>query len=244
MDYHVPPRTDAIEKLENFIIVNRISPNMRIPSERDLCKMWGMNRTTLHFAVNTLVEEGRLYRVKGAGTYVAEPKQLRNLLGVSSLTQEIRQQGTQFTTKILSVRVIDATKQVSKKLKIPLGKKVFEIIRLRMISSVPCIIETLYLDCERFPDFDKYYSEKSSMHAIFTNIYKVDEVSGEEKISVTYTSEEESQLLGVPEESPIFFTSGITMTGEKEIIEYYKALFRADRFKFVSMIDRNKLEGD
>lgn len=82
MDYRVLPHTDAVEKLENFITVNRISPNARIPSERDLCKMWGLNRTTLHFAVNTLVEQGRLYRIKGTGTYVAEAKQVRNIVGV------------------------------------------------------------------------------------------------------------------------------------------------------------------
>ncbi len=239
MDYRVLPHTDAVEKLENFITVNRISPNARIPSERDLCKMWGLNRTTLHFAVNTLVEQGRLYRIKGTGTYVAEAKQVRNIVGVSSLSQDIWQQGATITTKILSMRVMEATKQVSKKLRIPLGKKVYECIRLRNINSVPCIIETLYLDCERFPDFDKYYSEKSSISSIYSNIYKIDQVSGEENISVTYTSEEESLLLGVPEETPVFFTSGITVTRDKEVIEYYKALFRADRFKFVSMIDRN-----
>ena len=56
-----------MEKLEDFIVVNRLAPNTRIPSERDLCEMWGVSRTTLRQAVDTLVGRGVLYIVNGAG---------------------------------------------------------------------------------------------------------------------------------------------------------------------------------
>ena len=72
----------AIEKLENFISVNRLTANTRIPSERDLCEMWGVSRSTLRNAVDTLVEYGLLYRVLGSGVYVAEPKLVRNLVAL------------------------------------------------------------------------------------------------------------------------------------------------------------------
>ena len=42
MEYRIPPGTEAVEKLEDFIVVNRLAPNTRIPSERDLCEMWGV----------------------------------------------------------------------------------------------------------------------------------------------------------------------------------------------------------
>ena len=71
MEYRIPPGTEAVEKLEDFIVVNRLAPNTRIPSERDLCEMWGVSRTTLRQAVDTLVGRGVLYRINGAGaTYI------------------------------------------------------------------------------------------------------------------------------------------------------------------------------
>ncbi|MEG2699437.1 MAG: GntR family transcriptional regulator, partial [Ruthenibacterium sp.] len=136
MENKIPPRTEAVEKLENFIAVNHLPTNSRIPSERDLCKMWGMNRTTLRFAVDMLIESGRLYRKKGSGTYIAEAKQVRNLLGVNSLSTEIRQQGLPFTTRILSLRTLECNKQISKKLHIPLGQMVYECIRIRNLDGV------------------------------------------------------------------------------------------------------------
>lgn len=234
------PHTEALEKLENFILVNRLAPKTRIPSERDLCEMWGLNRTTLRFAVNMLVEQGMLYRIKGSGTYVAQSKMLRNLDGINSLSNDIRQLGMPFDTRILSLRTIGATKQVAKKLKILLGSRVYECIRLRSIYNIPCILETMYLDSARCPDLDKHYSEKTSIDSILNNIYGVDRDRGEEKISVTYTSMEESELFEIPENTPAFFASGVTFEGEAPI-EYYKILFRADCFKFVSRNSKRKM---
>lgn len=238
MESRIPPRTEAVEKLEHFIVANHLPPNSRIPSERDLSDMWGINRTTLRFAVDLLVERGRLYRKKGSGTYIAESKLVRNLLGVNSLSTEIRQLGLPFTTRILSLRVIECTKQVSKKLHIPLGQNVYECIRVRSVEGVPSIIETMYLDHDQCPGLEHHYHDKSSIYSIFENIYNKTPVSGEEKISVTYASEEEAALLELEEGAPVFFATGVTNAEDGVPLEYYKQLFRADRFKFVSMIKR------
>ena len=238
MENRIPPRTEAVEKLENYITSNHLPPNTKIPSERDLCEMWGINRTTLRFAVDMLVESGQLYRKKGSGTYIAESKLVRNLLGVNSLSTEVRQLGLPFSTHILSLRVIECTKQVSKKLHIPLGQNVYECIRVRSIEGVPCIMETMYLDQNQCLDLEKYYHDKSSIYSIFENIYKKTLVAGEEKISVTYVSEEEAALLDLEEGEPVFFATGVTTMTDGVPLEYYKQLFRADRFKFVSMIKR------
>lgn len=238
LEYHVSPRTEAMEKLENFIVVNRLGPHTRIPSERDLCEMWGINRTTLRFAVDTLVEYGRLYRVRGSGVYVAEDKKVRNIVGVNSLSVDMQQHGTPLTTKILSLRTVEATKQISRKLKITLGKKVYECMRLRHINGLPCIIETLYLDCELFPDFEQYYNDRASMGHLYKNVYHHIQSAGEEHISVTYLTEEEARLMNTKEGAAAFFTSGTTKTDDGTVLEFYQAIFRADVFKMVSVINK------
>lgn len=238
MDYHIPPGTEAIERLEDFIVVNRLTANTRIPSERDLCEMWGVSRSTLRQAVDTLVSWGVLYRVRGSGVYVAVPKKNRNMVGVDSMIGELRQQGSFLTKKIISARVIEATKQISRKLKIPLGRKVHEYIRLRKVDYVPCILETTYIDCQQYPGFDEYYNEKTSMDYILKNIYHKKQESGEENISVTYASEHEAELFEIEPDVPMFFTSGVVKDEKGVPVTYYKQLFRSDQFKFVSVINK------
>ena len=236
MEHRIPPGTEAIEKLEDFIVINRLSPNTRIPSERDLCEMWGISRSTLRQAVDALVDRGTLYRVHGTGVYVAVGKKSRNMSGVDSMSNDLRQQGIQLSKKVISARELEATKQISRKLKCPLGSKVYEYMCLRKVDYVPSILETTYIESRRFPEFDSYYNDKTSMHYIFKNVYGKRETSGEEHISVTYASESEAELLECELGAPLFFASGVVTDQLGEVMLYYKQLFRADQFKFVSTI--------
>ena len=115
--------------------------------------------------------------------------------------------------------------------------EVYEYILLTKIDDVPCFLETTYLDCERYPDFEKYYTDKTSMGRILKNVYHRKQISGEEHISVTYASEQEAALLEIIPDSPLFFTSGVVKDEEGVIIMYYKQLIRGDKFKLVSRIE-------
>lgn len=238
MEYHVPPIVQAIENLENFIAVNRLTANTKIPSERDLCEMWGISRSTLRQAIDILVERGTLYRQYKSGVYVSVPKLVRNMVGVDSMADEMRQQGVPMSKKIISVRKIEATKQIAKRLKVPLGCMVYEYIKVRKLAHIPSVIETTYMECNKFPDFEKYYNDKTTMGTLIRNVYHERQAIGEEHISITYASEDEAKLLDIEPNAPLFFTSGVTSNENGVPIMYYKQLFRSDRFKFVSMIER------
>ena len=67
-------RDFATELVESYIIDNKLKPGDRLPSERDMCRMWDLNRTTLRNAIQRLVSDGMLYCRMGSGTYVSKPK--------------------------------------------------------------------------------------------------------------------------------------------------------------------------
>ena len=45
-----------------------------IPTEKEISDAFQISRTTVRQAITELVQEGRLYRVKSKGTFVAQPK--------------------------------------------------------------------------------------------------------------------------------------------------------------------------
>ena len=239
MEYRIPPGIEAVEKLEDFIVVNRLAPNTRIPSERDLCEMWGVSRSTLRQAVDTLVGRGVLYRINGAGVYVSVGKKNRNMVGVDSMVGGASAAGIYFGEKdYFSQKDGGNEADFQEACMFPLGQQVYEYILLRKIDGVPCILETTYLDCKRYPDFEKHYTDKTSMGRILKNIYHRKQISGEEHISVTYAGEQEAELLETAPDAPLFFTSGVVKDEEELIIMYYKQLIRGDKFKLVSRIER------
>lgn len=233
----IPPGLEAIEKLEDFLVVNRLKANTKIPCEKDLCEMWGVSRSTLRQAVDYLAEEDVIYRVKDKGIYVSQPKYERDMAGVDAMVRDLINQGNKVKKKIISMNAIEATKHISKKMKVKLGAKVYEIIRCRVVNNIPCTIETAYISVDKYPDFLDYYSETASLDYIFTEIYKTIQTSGTEHIDVTYASEQEAEVLKIKEGAPLFFASGVSLDQNGDMVMYYKQLIRPDKFSFVSMVE-------
>ena len=66
-----------------YIEENRFSSNSRIPSENALCRRLSVSRETVRRALDRLVEEGLLRRVRGSGTYINKEAALSRELGGS-----------------------------------------------------------------------------------------------------------------------------------------------------------------
>lgn len=54
-------------------VIDHLDPGDKIPSERDLAKQYGCNFLTVRKALALLVEEGRIEKRTGAGTFVTDP---------------------------------------------------------------------------------------------------------------------------------------------------------------------------
>lgn len=52
-----------------YIDENKFSGNQKLPSENALCRRLNISRETVRVAMDQLVQEGLIYRVKGSGTY-------------------------------------------------------------------------------------------------------------------------------------------------------------------------------
>ena len=79
------------------ILVSRLDSeqyrvNEQIPSEKTLCQEFGISRETLRSVLTELVREGRLYRVQGKGTFVAEPKITANAISYAGIRQQLEEQ--------------------------------------------------------------------------------------------------------------------------------------------------------
>ena len=233
----IPPGMEAIEKLEDFIIVNRLKSHTKIPNEKVLCDLWGVSRSTLRQAVDDLVEAGILYRVRDRGVFVAEKFYPRDMAGVVAMVSDLIGQGNKVSKQIISMKELDAGKQIAKKLKVKLGTRVYEIIRCRHINGAPCTIETAYINAERYPGFTDHYNEETSLDEIFEGFYDTLQTNGTEHINVTYATEDEAGILGIETGAPLFYASGISLTENDEMVMYYKQLIRSDKFEFICTVE-------
>lgn len=233
----IRPRDEAVEQIECYIRSRDIAPYGKLPGEREMCEMWGINRTTLRSAIKRLIEEGKLYSRKGSGTYVAPPKLERNLQDAKSTTESVRGAGHSLRNRVLDIRIMESDKYLAEKLDIPEGKKIFYLRRLRIMDGVPYMIEACYINYECCPGIESYDFCDESLYRVL-GYHGVYLTQGKESIGITYATEEEANLLQVAEEEALFFITGVCGTPQGKPVEYFKAVARADKVRFSSVLRR------
>ena len=151
------PALALYEQVKDFI-VRRIQDGSwragdRLPSESELVAQFGISRMTVNRALRELVEQGRIVRVAGVGSFVAEDKPQSTLLQIANLASEIRQRGHDYRCDVLAVERTAATLDVASALDLRTGASVFHALCLHRENGVPVQLEDRYVSPRQVPRF-------------------------------------------------------------------------------------------
>ena len=125
----------------------------KLPSENDLVNQFGVSRMTVNRALRELVEQGRIVRVAGVGSFVAEDKPQSTLLQIANLASEIRQRGHDYRCDVLSVERISAPLEVATALDLRTGESAFHTLCVHREDGLPVQLEDRYVNPRQVPDF-------------------------------------------------------------------------------------------
>ena len=125
----------------------------RLPSENELVLQFGISRMTVNRALRELAEQGRIVRVAGVGSFVAEAKPQSTLLQIAHLASEIRQRGHDYACRVLGVGRVAAPMDVAAALDLRLGESVFHALCVHLENGVPVQLEDRYVSPRMAPGF-------------------------------------------------------------------------------------------
>ena len=125
----------------------------RLPSENELVTQFGISRMTVNRALRELVEQGRIVRVAGVGSFVAEAKPQSTLLQIANLASEIRQRGHDYRCDLLAVERTSATLEVAAALDLRTGESVFHSLCVHREDGLPVQLEDRYVSPRQAPQF-------------------------------------------------------------------------------------------
>lgn len=75
MDKKTPPKYALLKReILGWLESGRLGPDEKMPSEHELAEQFGLSRQTVRQTLGQLVQEGRLYKAQGKGTFVAPEK--------------------------------------------------------------------------------------------------------------------------------------------------------------------------
>ena len=218
-------------------LIEQLGVGEAIPSERQLSSTLGVSRLTVRAALDELVREGLLVRRHGSGTFVSEPK-IAQELTMTSFTEDMRRRGMTPASRTLELRIAPAGAHLGRLLHVSPSEPVVIISRLRLADRETMAIETLHVRAALVPGLSARDLERQSFYELLLERYGIDIVGGHQTIEPTVTNEEESEALGVPLHSPAFLFERTTRSSAGEIVEYVRSIYRGDRYRLVTELNR------
>ena len=207
-------------------------PDSQVPSERDLCEQFQVSRITVRQALSQLVTEGRLVRVRGRGTFVAQSPFKKCLLPLVGFTQDMLARGQKPGAKVLKFEVTAATPNVARALQIPEEEGVIVLKRLRLANEQPMAVETVHLP-ERFcPGILQENLEDQSLYSLLRGRYGIRPTRAFQQWQAVACPSLDAKLLGVRSRSPVLQIRRVTYEAGGRPFEYLESFFRGDRYIF------------
>ena len=227
------------ELLVNEIKKGRLKPGQQIPSEFKLCEQFRVSRTVVRQAISSLVQSGYLNREKGRGTFVTKPKITKNLFqNLTGSYEDMLSRGIKLVTKVLEQTKCEADSEILERLKLEPGEPVIKIKRLRFISSEPIALVTTYLPYKICPSLLEENLTNQSLYGVLGEKYDLRIAHGRRSLEAVSADRKTAALLEVKVGTPLMLLNSISYLEDGRPIEYFSALHRGDRSKFVVSLIR------
>lgn len=219
--------------LLNMMKNGELQPGDMIPTEFELCDIFGISRTTIRQALTELVNENKFHRVKGRGTFVAQNKINQDFIRkIESYNAEMTRKGYTPGSKVLDLKVIPSNTEVSAALRISANTDVIRLKRLRYADGQPIVITTTYLPysfCKHILDYDMGHESlyKILSQNVNTKIYRV-----VRNIEAVIPTKEDCELLDITKTTAVqlFHYTGYNKFDTP--VEYTISRYRGDKNVF------------
>lgn len=227
------------EQLQEILegVIASLEPGALLPSERLLMERYGVARGTAVQAIEALVARGLVYRVRGSGTFVAEPK-FRQPLTLTSFTEDMRARGMTPGSVVRSQAIVPASEVVARHLALVPGTPVVHLERVRTADGEPMALERTHLPAQRLPGLEDADLTDASLYELLERTWGVRVAEADQWASVVRVTEDEAALLHVSAAQPALLYQRVTRDPGGTPVEYVRSLYRGDRYEVHTRLER------
>ena len=195
------------------------------PSERKLGEQFGVARMTVRQAIDTLVAEGVVERVRGRGTFVAGRR--RGVGELRSFGEEMLNRGHVPGARTLVLRREPSGAGVARALMMPAGDPVIHWRRLRTADGDPICVEDVHLHDALLGDFP-LDAPPTSLWGMLSEA-GLRPTSAQDAVAADIAGEAEAHLLRIGRGAPVLRVARRGLRGDRAVL-VMRSVYRADRF--------------
>lgn len=222
----IPLYSQLYSRLAAHIASGELKAGDRIPPERELAEAMNVSRITARQAIDALVEKGLVFRERGRGTFVAEPK-MRSLVAFTSFSEDLRARGFQPSSRIITQMLLPVDEKTGRLLKLKAGELVIHLERVRLADERPVATQTAFIPYSLCPGLQLQDLHNQSLYSVLREHYNIYPAWTEAEIEAVPATAEEAALLQLEEGDPVLVVRGITFSDKFEIIESVRTVYRS-----------------
>jgi GntR family transcriptional regulator len=226
-----PAYQRVADELRSAIADGRYPSGSHLPSESELVERHGVSRGTIRQTYAQLQHEGIISSQRGSRRVVVDGPHLQSFEGFVGFSTWVRSLGKQPSGRVIQLVRREADPDEQAALGLAPGAVVFHLLRLRLISSSPAMVErTAYPE-----DLGRIVATMDLEHESIT-----EHLSGvghafahaEHTIDAVRATAEDARLLKIHPRSPILRARRLTTDPNGRPIEWSDDRYRADSVAF------------
>ncbi len=228
----IPLYYQLAEMIREQIASGELKPGHQIPTERELTETSGISRVTVRQALAYLIRQGLLVAQPGKGTFVAEPKLSYEAFHLLGFTEKMMSRGLLTSSRVIEQTVATPPPHIASSLRLTRSHQAIKIVRLRLSEQVPLLLETVFIPRRLGPGLENEDLAGKSLYAIMEQQYGLRLAHARQTLEATVANDYEAEIFGIASGTPMILLEGVTFTSQDRPVEYFKAVYRGDRFKF------------
>ena len=220
-DSQIPLYYQLARVLQRFIQDDLLEAGDRFPSEEAVGTCFGVSRPTVNKAIQELLTDGWLTRVRGRGTFVKEDPRVQLALLSDTLSPVEQFPPQTLRYELIHRRIEEPIPHINQMLGLDSEAPLLYLRRLRLVHEHPLLVCDSILPADRFPGLGESPFVNGSLYATLNQKYACPILHSERSVEAAEVVDRElSELLQVPLLSPALLLSGVAFTTGDVPIEH------------------------
>lgn len=233
-----PAYTQVAQAIRSMIGERDLRPGTLLPTEKRLQELFGVSRATIREALALLERERIIDRRQGKGTYVALPPLERNLMELTSFSEDMRKRGLAPAGILLHWDAQPTTIPPE----LDGAEPVVRIVRLRLVNDEPFGLHEAFLPAAVLAQAG-VLAEEIAADVTYSLYARLDRAGrgiqqARERITARVATAFEAQHLLCPEGSPLLAVRRVSRDGAGRLLEVVEAAYLPDVYPYIIELER------
>jgi GntR family transcriptional regulator len=226
-----PLYTKLRDLLADEMTSGQLTAGTRLLSERALSEHYGYSRLTVRRALADLEEVGLLVRRRGSGTFVADQLVQKNVRGLTSFSEDMRQRGLSPGSLVLRQELQFLKDEQARLLKVAPHEGGVLLQRLRLANTIPMALETAILPAALCPGLvNRTDLDRVSLYEVLEREYGLYADYAQEVVEAVNAGAEEAELLKVALGTALLRIRRLTTAKNSGPFEYVESLYCGNKY--------------